>query len=285
MNAEKKAPSIFIGFTFIWSFAFWGMGIFISLTRNLPLLENADLLNELFNKTLVSDLYTVSILNALAGYGPLLGAILIFVLFPETRRRFKNQLKGHMPFKYFLQIILLFLIITIVPIFPIFLKDGLDRPLTWSLFSFFLLFFLYQLLTAATEEVGWRGVLLPSLLKTETPWQASLKIGVIWALWHTPIVLYVFYYQGLPLVQILLSFAGFVAGTIAMSTVHTFYYLKTKNVIFNLFIHAIANTIPMFVGMLFAKAYEVSVAVQVFLWIFVFVITKKNKDLFDTVQN
>lgn len=123
------------------------------------------------------------------------------------------------------------------------------------------------------------------MLKTKTPWDASVRIGVIWALWHTPIVLYVFFTQGLLVFQIILSFAGFIAGTIAMSTVHTYYYLKTNNIFFNMFIHAISNTLPMFVGMLFASSYEVSVAVQMLLWVFVFIITKKNKELFDTVQD
>lgn len=54
---------------------------------------------------------------------------------------------------------------------------------------------------------------------------------------------------------------------------------------FNMFLHAISNTFPMFVGMLFASSYEISVAVQLLLWVFVLIITKKNKLLFDTIQN
>ncbi|MDY0372018.1 MAG: CPBP family glutamic-type intramembrane protease, partial [Sphaerochaetaceae bacterium] len=128
------------------------------------------------------------------------------------------------------------------------------------------------------------GYLLPTMLQEKTPWQASLRIGLIWALWHTPIILYVFYTQGLPVFQIIISFIGFIAGTIAMATVHTYYYLKTKNILFNMFIHAIGNTFPMLAGLVIASSYEISVAVQILLWVFVFIITKKNKDLFDTLQ-
>lgn len=184
-----------------------------------------------------------------------------------------------------MQIITLFLFITIIPIVPLALRDGLATPLTGSLVNFLVLFFIYQLITTGTEEIGWRGYLLPSMLQKKTPWEASVKIGVIWALWHTPIILYVFYAQGLPMLQIALSFIGFIAGTIAMATIHTYYYLKTKNILFNMFIHAISNTLPMFVGMLFASSYEVSVAVQILLWVFVLIITRKNKIIFDTVQN
>ncbi len=45
-----------------------------------------------------------------------------------------------------------------------------------------LLFFAYQFITAGTEEIGWRGYLLPSMLQKKTPWEASVRIGIIWAL-------------------------------------------------------------------------------------------------------
>ena len=285
MNTERKSQRIFVGFVYIWSFLFWGLGVFFAITRNATILENADLLNALLNRTLNSELYTITIINTIAGYGPLLGTILIYIFRPETREYFKNRFKFNTPLKYTLQIIALFSIITIVPTVPLVLRDGFNTPLTWSLINFLLLFFIYQFITAGTEEIAWRGYLLPSMLKNKTPWEASLRIGVIWALWHTPIVLYIFYSQGLPVFQILISFIGFIAGTIAMATVQTYYYLKTNNILFNMFIHAISNTLPMFVGMLFASSYEVSVAVQILLWIFVLIITKKNKAFFDTVQD
>lgn len=269
----------------MWSFLFWGLGIFLTVTRDISLLENTDLFSALLNRTLTSELYAITLVNTLAGYGPLLGALFITMVIPETRKYFEQKFKVKTPFKYILQIIALFVFITIVPIVPLAFRYGLATPLSGSLVTFLLLFFIYQFVTAGTEEIGWRGFLLPSMLKKKTPWEASVRIGVFWALWHTPIILYVFYAQGLPVLQILLSFAGFIAGTIAMAIIHTYYYLKTNNIVFNMFIHAISNTLPMFVGMLFASSYVISVVVQILLWVFVSRITKKNKVLFDTVQN
>lgn len=37
------------------------------------------------------------------------------------------------------------------------------------------------------EEIGWRGFALPELLKTHSPFSASIVLGLIWALWHAPI--------------------------------------------------------------------------------------------------
>ncbi len=37
------------------------------------------------------------------------------------------------------------------------------------------------------EELGWRGVWLPRLLRTRSPFEASLIISFWWAFWHAPI--------------------------------------------------------------------------------------------------
>lgn len=280
---EKKQRGIFLAFAFIWSFVFWGLTIFLAVKGNIRLLENADLLKTILRGALGGKLAAITIFSALAGYGPLFAAFFVLTLFPATRTYFVRKFRLTTPLKYVLQILALFILISALPAIPLALSNGLAENPSWSLIGFVVLFFLYQFFTAGTEEVGWRGYLLPSMLKNKTPWDASVHIGIIWALWHTPIVLYVFYAQGLSIPQIMASFVGFVAGTIAMSAVHTYYYLKTKNILFNMFIHAIGNTIPMFIGMMVADSYQISVFVQVLLWVFVIILAKKNKKLFDQI--
>ncbi|MDN5794548.1 MAG: CPBP family glutamic-type intramembrane protease [Intrasporangium sp.] len=39
-----------------------------------------------------------------------------------------------------------------------------------------------------TEELAWRGVLLPRFLARWSPWHASLVLGLVWAAWHLPLL-------------------------------------------------------------------------------------------------
>ncbi len=52
------------------------------------------------------------------------------------------------------------------------------------------------------EELGWRGYLLPRLMPLGK-WKAYLLLGVIWGLWHAPLVVVGFNYPGSPILGIL----------------------------------------------------------------------------------
>lgn len=51
------------------------------------------------------------------------------------------------------------------------------------------------------EELGWRGFLLPRLMPLGK-WKAYLLLGLIWGLWHAPIILVGFNYPGSPVLGI-----------------------------------------------------------------------------------
>lgn len=71
------------------------------------------------------------------------------------------------------------------------------------------------------EEGGWRGYLLPRLLERGSEARASLIIGIIWALWHLPImVMFADWRSGVPLASYLpLYTVGVIGLSFVMSRV------------------------------------------------------------------
>lgn len=73
------------------------------------------------------------------------------------------------------------------------------------------------------EEIGWRGFLLPVLLKRNGPLAASLILAVVWGLWHLPIDLYAGFLvkgPGAVLARIIWTFP--------MAVLFTWFYLRCK---------------------------------------------------------
>jgi membrane protease YdiL (CAAX protease family) len=72
------------------------------------------------------------------------------------------------------------------------------------------------------EEVGWRGFALPRLLTQHNALVASLILGVLWALWHLPLV----WTEGAPMYQ--LPVWLFLLDIPAKSVLFTWIFLRTR---------------------------------------------------------
>lgn len=79
--------------------------------------------------------------------------------------------------------------------------------------------------TALGEEIGWRGFLTPTLLRLTSFPIASLGVGLIWALWHLPIIFWTKYNAGPSDIE--LQFLNYSLMTIGMSFILT--YLRTRS--------------------------------------------------------
>lgn len=63
------------------------------------------------------------------------------------------------------------------------------------------------------EEPGWRGFALPRLLRAYSPLSASLRLGLLWALWHVAM----FVVQGMGPAAFALALLNIVAGSVLFS--------------------------------------------------------------------
>jgi membrane protease YdiL (CAAX protease family) len=75
---------------------------------------------------------------------------------------------------------------------PSYLQD----PMSIWLPLMFVKMFTVAILTGGNEEHGWRGVLQPLLQRSMSPLLVALIIGVIWELWHLPLVVGGIYGEG-----------------------------------------------------------------------------------------
>lgn len=95
-------------------------------------------------------------------------------------------------------------------------------------------------LTAIGEEYGWRGYLLPRLMPLGEA-RASFFTGLIWGLWHLPLLLVGLSYPGQP---IGLAIPVFVFSTIMFSFIFTrFHILSNGSVVVAALIHGALNAL------------------------------------------
>jgi CAAX protease family protein len=80
-------------------------------------------------------------------------------------------------------------------------RFGLRGMPVWAVFTLWLLFtatagMIRGLSTALGEEIGWRGFLVPELAKKMSYTKVSLLSGIVWAAWHSPLLLFADYNAG-----------------------------------------------------------------------------------------
>jgi membrane protease YdiL (CAAX protease family) len=81
-----------------------------------------------------------------------------------------------------------------------------------------------NVLFALGEEMGWRGFLLPHLMPLGQ-WKAILLSGVIWGLWHTPVIVQGHNYPGYPVAGVFMM----VIFCVLLAIIFSWLYLNTKS--------------------------------------------------------
>ena len=93
--------------------------------------------------------------------------------------------------------------------------------------------------TALGEEIGWRGFLVPELFdRTKSYTKTSLISGIIWAVWHFPLLIFGNYNAGAPSWYSLVTFT---LGVMSISFIFTWFRLKSKSLWTGVMLHASHN--------------------------------------------
>jgi len=95
---------------------------------------------------------------------------------------------------------------------------------TWFVYLMLLVIALPVTLFTFGEEYGWRGYLLPRLLPLGEI-RASVLLGVIWGVWHLPLILAGLNYPG---VNVFLAIIVFTFVTVALSFTYTWFYVASS---------------------------------------------------------
>jgi hypothetical protein len=95
---------------------------------------------------------------------------------------------------------------------------------TWFVYLMLMVIALPVTLFTFGEEYGWRGYLLPRLLPLGEI-RASALLGVIWGMWHLPLLLAGLNYPG---VNVWLAIMIFTFVTVALSFTYTWFYVASS---------------------------------------------------------
>jgi membrane protease YdiL (CAAX protease family) len=92
--------------------------------------------------------------------------------------------------------------------------------------------------SALGEEIGWRGFLVPELYKNLGFTKTSLITGLIWGIWHLPILLFADYNSGTPSWY---AMSCFMVLIVSISFVYTWFRMKSGSLWTAVLLHASHN--------------------------------------------
>jgi uncharacterized protein len=268
-SSRNPVPAFFI-LAFLFSWGLWFLMVTLSLSLKDPL---------------------GSVINSLAIFGPTLaGLILTAALYKVDglRQLIARLSPSKVRVRSWLTVILLPFVIMIVALTIALLPSGsfptklISR--IWILPLLLEALRIFFLGGPLGEEIGWRGFALPRLLDHNSPFKASLILGLIWGLWHMPI----YFVSGSGQNDMLKSggsfsmlFPAFVVWTIGLAVLFTWVYKKTKeNLLAAILFHTAVNTAVFFPSVIGVQSGIVPLLNAGLTWVAAFVVSR-TKDFRD----
>ena len=185
-----------------------------------------------------------------ASFGPFAAALFMMAIGPNPKATVLHWLKGFVrlkvhPLVYLLTLFVLpasyFLILTVLGVSPL-----PEHPASLVYVTLVVMPSVNGLATAFMgagpigEEPGWRGYALPRLLKRSGDIQASIVLGVFWALWHLPIMLGVPEWRGG--LDIAIFLPSYLVGVLSLAYVLTKIWRWSRgSIILAIWFHGLVN--------------------------------------------
>lgn len=176
------------------------------------------------------------VIYILGGISPLISALITIRQNSDDFKRFKGEI-----FKYRLNILwyigILILPLTISGVCWLFNLLITGKTVLFLNKPVYMVFLMIptMIIGGGLEEVGWRGVLLPQLLKKTSPLKATLIVSIIWTLWHAPL----WFIKGVP--QYGSNYILFLFFVISSTFILSTLYIKTRSILICILFHATEN--------------------------------------------
>jgi len=127
----------------------------------------------------------------IGGFGPALAALVITWVGSDSVRAWARQIVDWRvaPRWYVAALAVPLLVVALTSVCLAVLGTSIDPGLLPGRVSLVLVSFVsIALIGGGNEEPGWRGLALPKLQERYAPVSATLILGVVWALWHLPLL-------------------------------------------------------------------------------------------------
>ncbi|SFC22839.1 hypothetical protein SAMN04488102_10452 [Alkalibacterium subtropicum] len=211
-------------------------------------------------------------------YGPLVASLIVTQYYYKKKGRqrlVQNIFRWRVKLKWYLAALIFpLLILSAVVVIGIVLTIPFAAFFNSQLpFLMFFPFLIYQILTSGLEEPGWRGFALELLEKAYSFEKMNWILGTVWAIWHFPYVIYLYYSDGL--LFTLFSLAGFTLSIIGQTFIISWLYLNSRSVLLMILFHAWLNTVTtLFLGDITIEHPVMGTVPALATWGFVLLLTK-----------
>jgi len=215
-------------------------------------------------------------------YGPLI-AVLIAVWmeggWDGLRNLWERTKKWKIAGRWYLFALLMAAAMAGLPVIIFGLIGGF-APEAYSLASILFMFVIQLLTSGLGEEPGWRGFLLPDLKKRFDGNHYIWVLGLIWAIWHYPLVI-IHALNGMPdvpmmevVLGIVMNLAGFTMKTIGETYLFVWLYNQTSSVFLAIVFHALLNTFSTWFLPYLAQPAAATLLIGLMPWIIVVVLQR-----------